>query len=287
MGRNRESIRRGDLSAIVVEQWDDGGSLAFLFPRRSTPESRLSSLIFGARSEIIRWTWIDTRYLRAYGKSKHSQDTDRASTCAEAINEKGTSSRCSAIAQGQNRTIDQALLRTGSSLAERIAGSCGRSPTPLFPPEPRAFLTRLRNAGSAGNEAINPLKARIAENEGHEHDKSRSRQCTGENTVLVEVLVNCCSARSTCFGQPVPKPSICKAKGYRLTRPIRLKRPTLPRRPRLPASPCRLGSRTLRRAGRETTSGEPGAPRTTNHFSPLTFHFSPDLNVARQAGFGR
>ena len=210
--------------------------------RRSTPESRLSAVIFGARSEIVRRTRVDTRYFRAYGKSKHSQDTDRASTCAEAINEKGTFGRCSAIAQGQNRTIDQALPRTGSSLAECIAGSCRRSATTLFPPELRAFFTRVTNAGiagNAGNEAINPLNAWIAENEGHEHDGTRSRQWPAENTVHVEVLVNCCPARSTCRNQPVLKPSICKAKGYRPARPIGLKRRT---------SPCRLGSRTLRRA---------------------------------------
>ena len=111
--------------------------------RRSAPESRHSSLIFGAQSEIIRWTWIDARYLRAYGKSKHSQDTDRASTCAAAINQKGTFRRGSAFAEGQDRTIDQPVPETRSSLAECIASSCGRSPTTFFPPELRAFLPRL------------------------------------------------------------------------------------------------------------------------------------------------
>ena len=84
--------------------------------------------------------------LRAYGKSKHSQDTDRTGTRAEATDQKGTFSRCSALAQGQNRTIDQALPGTGSSLAECVASCCGRHPTALFPPEVRTFLTSLRNA---------------------------------------------------------------------------------------------------------------------------------------------
>jgi hypothetical protein len=85
-----------------------------------------------------------------YGKSKHSQDTDRASTCAEAIDQKGTLSRSSALTQGQNGTIDQALPGAGSCLAECVASSCGRHPTTLFPSELRAFFTRLRNVVNAG-----------------------------------------------------------------------------------------------------------------------------------------
>ena len=119
--------------------------------RRLAPESRHSSLIFGARSEIIRWTRIDARYLRAYGKSKHSQDTDRASTCAEAIAQKGTFRRGSAFAEGQDRTIDQPVPGTRSSLAECLASSCGRPPTTLFPPELRDFLSRVRNARAPGH----------------------------------------------------------------------------------------------------------------------------------------
>jgi len=127
-----------------------------LVSRRPTPELRLLSLIFGARSEIIRRNLVDTRYLRAYGKSKHSQDTDRADTRTEAIFPKGTFGRSSAFAQGQDRAIDQALFRIGSSLAECIASGGGRPETTLFPPELRVFLTCLRNAVSAenaGNEA--------------------------------------------------------------------------------------------------------------------------------------
>jgi hypothetical protein len=82
----------------------------------------------------------------AYGKSKHSQDTDRASTRAEAINQKGTFGHGSALAQGQDRTIDQALPRAGSSLAECVASSCGRHPAALFPPELRTFFTRVGSA---------------------------------------------------------------------------------------------------------------------------------------------
>ena len=119
--------------------------------RRLAPESRHSSLIFGARSEIIRWTRIDARYLRAYGKSKHSQDTDRASTCAEAIDQKGTLSRSSALTQGQNGTIDQALPGAGSCLAECVASSCGRHPTTLVPPELRTFFTRVGNSVNTGS----------------------------------------------------------------------------------------------------------------------------------------
>jgi hypothetical protein len=121
--------------------------------RRSAPESRHSSLIFGARSEIIRWTWINARYLRPYGKSKHSQDTDRASTCAEAITQKATFCRGSAFAEGQDRTIDQPVPGTRSSLAECIASSRGRPPTTVFPPELRAFLGCL-NTESQGVASI-------------------------------------------------------------------------------------------------------------------------------------
>jgi hypothetical protein len=119
--------------------------------RRSAVESRLSSLIFGARSEIIRWTWIDARYLPAYGKSKHSQDTDRASTCAEAITQKGTFCRGSAFAEGQDSTIDRPVPGTRSSLAKCIASSCGRPPTTLFPPELRAFLSRVKTPSTPGS----------------------------------------------------------------------------------------------------------------------------------------
>ena len=59
--------------------------------------------------------WTDACYLPAYGKSKHSQDTDRAGTRAEAIDQKGTFRRGSALAEGQDRTIDQPLLGTRSS----------------------------------------------------------------------------------------------------------------------------------------------------------------------------
>ena len=94
--------------------------------------------------------------MRAYGKSKHSQDTDGAGTCAEAINQKRTFGRCSAFAQGQNRTIDQALPAAGSSLAECVAGGGGGPPTTLFPPELRTFLTRVGNAGNAERSAAGP-----------------------------------------------------------------------------------------------------------------------------------
>ena len=113
--------------------------------RRLAPESRLLSPFFGARSEIIRWSSIDARYLRAYGKSKYQQDTDRAGTRAEAIIKKGTLA-CSALNQGQNGTIDPTLPGTRSSLAERIASGCGRSPATLFAaPAGTLPVTCLRN----------------------------------------------------------------------------------------------------------------------------------------------
>jgi hypothetical protein len=81
--------------------------------------------------------------LRAYGKSKYQQDTDRAGTRTEAIVKKGTIAR-SALNQGQNGTIDPTLPGTWSSLAKRIASGCGGSPTTLVPPpELRTFLARL------------------------------------------------------------------------------------------------------------------------------------------------
>ena len=88
-------------------------------------------------------------YLRAYGKSKYQQDTDRAGTRAEAIIKKGTLTR-SALNQGQNGTIDPTLPGTRSSLAERIASGCGRSPATLFAPPAGTLLTCMRNADFAG-----------------------------------------------------------------------------------------------------------------------------------------
>jgi hypothetical protein len=105
-----------------------------MLPGRSGCESRLSSLIFSARSEIIRSERSVARYLRAYGKSKHSQDTDRAGTRPEAIKQKRTFGRRWALAQGQNWTIDQAVPGAGSSLAERIASGRSGRPTTYFSP---------------------------------------------------------------------------------------------------------------------------------------------------------
>jgi hypothetical protein len=119
-----------------------------LVSRRLAPESRLLSPFFGARSEIIRWSSIDARYLRAYGKSKYQQDTDGAGTRAEAIIKKGTLAR-SALNQGQNGTIDPTLPGTRSSLAERIASGCGRSSATLFAAPAGTLLTCLRNAVNA------------------------------------------------------------------------------------------------------------------------------------------